>query len=794
MMSFRVLPCLLTAMLILAGCAGQTAFREGKTFIAEGRVEEGLERLGAAVQAAPGNAEFRLTQIAARERAITAWLDHGESARAAGQGALAERYYRRILGLEPNHTRAKAGLEELARQTRHQELMTQADAAWSTGDREAALLPLRKILAEAPLHTQALALRKTIQEKSIRPSVETKLSAALRKPISIEFKETPLRQVFEVIARTSGLNFVFDKDVRTDQKTTVFLRDSTIQDAVNVVLLTNQLEQRILDKSSILIYPSTPAKARDYQPLSVKTFFLSNSDVKSAANTIKTIIKTKDLVVDERQNMLIMRDTPEAVRLAERLMALHDLPEPEVMLEVEILEVKRTRLQELGIRWPDQLTLTPLASSASASQGTQSPPSTTVSTSGVLTVANLRELSANTLGATITPVTVNAKKQDGDANLLANPRIRTRSRESAKILIGERVPNITTTSTATGFVSESVQYVDVGLKLDVQPTIYPDNEIAIKLSLEVSSIVNQVQTKSGTLAYQIGTRTASSVLRLRDGENQVLAGLINDEDRSAANKVPGLGEIPLLGRLFGSQRDETLKTEIVLSITPRLIRNLQRPPLIDAEFDAGTEASFRSPGTESTPASTSPTETPANSPAKVPPPSAMPAGVSAPATGTPPNPASASGGPTASIPIGQSAEMTALQWQGPGQVRVGESFTVILAIQPGQPLTSIPYSIGFDPKLLEVVAVTPGDFLKQGGVATSFSNRVDRTGGQILATETRPGTNGAANPGSLAAVTFRAVAAAPGTKVQVLALAPVGEGGRSVSSTPPSPLSLSIRQ
>ena len=179
-------------------------------------------------------------------------------------------------------------------------------------------------------------------------------------------------------------------------------------------------------------------------------------------------------------------------------------------------------------------------------------------------------------------------------------------------MIGDRVPNITTTSTSTGFVAESVQYMDIGLKLDVQPTIYLDNEVAIRINLEVSNIAGVVQSKSGTQAYQIGTRNASTVLRLKDGENQVLAGLISDEERSSGNKVPGLGELPILGRLFGSTRDEGQKTELVLSITPRLLRNTKRPGIELTEFSIGPESAMRPSApdmsyfTEAVPAPTAP--------------------------------------------------------------------------------------------------------------------------------------------------------------------------------------------
>jgi general secretion pathway protein D len=423
-------------------------------------------------------------------------------------------------------------------------------------------------------------LRDAIEAKQALPEPDQQLAAALAKPVSIEFKEASLKQIFEVLARTSGLNFVFDKDVNAGQPTTIYLRRASVREVLNAVLVAQQLEQRFLDNGTILVYPNTPAKARDHRALKIKTFFLANADPKSVAGTLRTLLKARDVVVDEKQNLIVMRDTPEAIRLAEKLVAVQDQPEPEVMLEVEIVEVKRSRLLDLGIRWPDLLTLAPISKVAGAA----------------LTLADLRDMNAANIGASITPMTLAAGKGESDINLLANPRIRARNHETAKILIGDRVPNITTTATATGFVAESVQYVDIGLKLDVQPTIYLGNEVAIRINLEVSNIVDQVKTKTGTLAYQIGTRNASTVLRLRDGENQVLAGLISDSERSSANKVPGLGDLPVVGRLFGSRTDDGQKTELMLSITPRLVRGTVRPAIARSEFDSGTDAGLRASG------------------------------------------------------------------------------------------------------------------------------------------------------------------------------------------------------
>jgi general secretion pathway protein D len=363
------------------------------------------------------------------------------------------------------------------------------------------------------------------------------------------------------------------------------LKNSTVEAAVHFLLVTNQLEQQVMDGNTILIYPNVAAKLKEYQEMTIKTFFLANADAKSVGNTLRTILKSRDVVIDEKLNLVIVRDNPEAIKLATKLVALQDIAEPEVMLEVEILEIKRSRLMELGIAWPTSIGLAPLELAGSVVDDKPQP----------LTIAALRRLNKSNIGVTGISATINANKNDSDSNTLANPRIRVRNKEKAKVVIGDKVPNITTTVSpgANGFASESVTYLDVGLTLNVEPTIYLNNEIAIRIGLQVSNLLGSTTTKSGTTAYQIGTREATTMLQLKDGENQVLAGLINNEERSSGNKLPGIGDLPIIGRLFGSTRDNNEKTEIVLSITPHLIRNIQRPSAAASEFSAGTETSFR---------------------------------------------------------------------------------------------------------------------------------------------------------------------------------------------------------
>lgn len=570
---------LLPLLSLLAACAGNQAYNDGQAMLGAGRTEQGLALLEQAAQAEPTNAKYRIAVTNGRMRALNNLNGRAEALRQQGNLPGAQALYQQALALDASNDVAQRGLDGVAQETRHRKLVQEAQASYQRGGEAnvaQAQEALRQVLQERPAQREALALKSRIgdEQAKARPA-GGKLAAAYRKPVTLEFRDAPLRSVFDLLSKVSGLNFVFDKEVDPALRATISVRDTSIEEAIAMLLGANQLEQSVTSDKSITIYPNTPQKVKDYQQLVVRTFFLANADVKTVAFSIKTLLKAKDVVTDERLGIIMLRDTPEMVRMAERIINVQDLADPEVMLEVEVLEVKRTRLMELGVRWPDQASLT------LAGVGTGL---------GGLKVADLHRINGDNINLAIGGVTLNANKTDSDSNILANPRIRVRNKEKAKILIGDRVPVITVT-TNNGVSSDSVNYIDVGLKLDVEPNVYLDDEVAIKINLEVSNVVKEVISKTGTQAYQIGTRSASTVLRLKDGETQVLAGLISDEDRGTANKVPGVGELPVLNRLFGSQKDDAMRSEIVLSITPRLLRSIRRPDLMTAEFNSGTEAS-----------------------------------------------------------------------------------------------------------------------------------------------------------------------------------------------------------
>ena len=566
--------------LLLAGCAAQRAYQDGNALVAQDQVAAGLAKYQEAVAADPGNPVYRAAYLRARDGATRRLIEGADGRLAAGQADAAAEDYRRVLAIDPGNDRARAGLRQVEADRRHGGMLEQARAAFDKDDLDGARQILAALLTERPAHEAARQLMLQVDEKAAaRPGAEGTLAAAYRKPISLEFRDAPLKQVFEIIARHSGLNFVFDKDVKADGRTSIFLKNSTVEAAVYYLLMTNGLERQVMDGNTILIYPNVAAKLREYQEMTVKTFFLANAEAKSIANTFKTILKARDVVVDEKLNLVILRDNPEAIRIATQLVALQDVPEPEVMLDVEVLEIKRNSVMDLGIAWPTALSFSPLQSTSGAR----------------LTIDDLRTFNSSNI--TVGPIgaTVAANKTDGDTNTLANPRIRVRNKEKAKVVIGDKIPNISATvsSGIGGFASENVNYIDVGLTLNVEPTIYLNNEVAIRISLEVSNLGESITTSNGSVAYRIGTRSATTLLQLKDGENQVLAGLISNEDRTSGSKVPGVGDLPVVGRLFGNTRDQSDRTEIVLSITPRIVRAVQRPPATASEFGAGTEASFR---------------------------------------------------------------------------------------------------------------------------------------------------------------------------------------------------------
>ena len=580
----------LVAALLAAGCATQhPAFTKGQELLAVGQWEEGIAQIERATKEDERNYEYRAALIDARMRAVNELIRQGGLLRDAGRLSEAEAVYRRALRIQPDEGRALAGLQQTAAERRHAAQLKVAEAALDRKDLVVAQEYARAILVENPKNSRALVVMKRIEERRPRASTTAPLvPAAMRKPITLQFRNTNIRIIFDAISREAGINFVLDRDIPPTAQATILVQNTPIEDAVESLILTNTLAKKVVSESHVLIYPNTPAKAREYQDLVIRNFYLQSADAKQMLTLLRTILKSQNIFIDEKRNLLVMRDTPEAIRLAEKLIAAHDQVEPEVMLEVEILEITRKNDNELGVRFPDQVTF-----------GLADP----------ITLQALRNLNSGgiNVGGLDPAVALNLKKLFTNFKLLANPRIRVRNREKAKIHVGDRLPIIaTSTSSTVTLASQSISYLDVGIKLEVEPSVL-DDEVMIKISLEVSAPGPALTSVAGAIAYEVTTRNASTVLTLKDGETQILAGLIRDSETESINRLPGLGDLPFLGRLFSNNANKDEKTEVVLSITPRVLRRLERPSADLAEYWSGPETNVRGATTPSaSPAPASP--------------------------------------------------------------------------------------------------------------------------------------------------------------------------------------------
>lgn len=760
----RVAVLLMLVASVIAGCAGQKQYHDGMALMDEGRVEEGLAKLEEAQKAAPENLSYRAAVQRNREQAVNRLLAAASSERAAGHPDAARADYERILRISPENTNAREGIASLERDGRHAALLEEARGLYGKGDIEGARALIKPVLIENPRHGQALLLQRQIEDQADREQMAgPALKAKFKKPVTLQFRDASVKMVFEALSRTSGINVLLDKDVKPDLKTSIFVKDVSVEDAIDLILMQSQLEKKVISDNTVFIYANTSAKLKEYQDLKIRSFHLTNADPKQMLTMIKTLLKTKDIFVHEQTNSLVMRDTPEAIRLAEKMITDQDIADPEVMLEVEVLEITRSRLTEIGVKYPSQIGFTALGQAVAAATPT---------------LTELKQLNSNSIVTSpALNVTLNMLLQDSDTNLLASPRIRARNREKAKIMIGDRVPVITNAvtpvSTGSPVITGSVQYLDVGLKLEVEPEIHLDNDVSIKVGLEVSSISKEVQNAiSGTLSYQVGTRNTSTVLRLKDGETQILAGLINDEDRNTANKVPGLGQLPVLGHLFGSQRDDGRKTEIILSITPHIIGNNRMPAAREVEYWSGTESELRADpltlhqlGTVALNSSGNPSA------------AAVPAPVRQPVA--PP-----------AVPAKAVTGQSPFSWQGPSQAKVGDKISLMLNTQGLQGVGSLSFLVGYDPSVLKAVDVVEGEVPKQGNASSNFTKAIDQQSGQLLID--LAGMGGGDGNGSIATLVFEVTGTTPQSPVAISRIAATGSSGEPVMLAAPAPHSIAV--
>lgn len=595
-----VLLSMLVALALSSGCsAAKTAFNKGEKLESEGKFEEAMYSYADAFMKDPEAGPYRVRFFSAREKAADLRFKSGSELCAKGEYAAALEQFQAGLGIDATQGRFKQQVEISARMKEAQQLYRDG-LEFEKGNKfkDASHCYARSLeFNPENKECQAAQLRIAALRKSKLYGQELNLKST--KPITLKFKDAKLKDVFNILTQLSGINFIFDEVVK-DTPVSIYLENASFYQALDLLTNMNKLGRKTLNETALFLYPNTPDKKKQYEDLVLRTFHLNYMEAKKAINLVRTMIQVRKIYVNEDSNSVVVRDTSDVVGVIEKILDANDVPDPEVVLDVEVVEVSDTQSQNLGLLLSDySVKLGMFKGNYLLSSGNLAPTTTTIASGTTpqttdVGINNLvKAFSSGGYGGFITVpnATYNLGKTLAKGEVLSNPKIRVKNKEKSKFNVGTRVP--ITTTTLNGTLSQvNVQYVDVGVKLNAEPNIQLNNDIVIKLSLEVSQILTKEKVggaDSQTTVVTIGTRNLETVLSLKDGETSVIGGLISTNKNDSTQKIFLLGDIPLLGPLLSNNVSGKDKTELILAITPRLVRGVTVPQNSLMSFSSGKE-------------------------------------------------------------------------------------------------------------------------------------------------------------------------------------------------------------
>jgi general secretion pathway protein D len=387
--------------------------------------------------------------------------------------------------------------------------------------------------------------------------------------------ETSLKSIFLALGKTAGISLVFDEQFR-DIPFTTDLTNMTVEKAIRSLCVATKNFYRIIDERTVMIIPDQQMKRMQYEVNCIKTFYISNVGAPEMLGSLSTMLrsttKVPSIIADKTLNTLTIRGTPQEVELAEKLIRLWDKPKGEVVIDLEIMEVSRTKLRQLGVSF-DQNTVSLQYGQPPTSTSTTT---TTTTTSNWFNLKGLDFSKAENFSISLPVSFLQFLESDSDTKVIAQPRLRGVSDEDMRHLVGQKIPIPRTTFSpfaAGGYASQPLtnfEQQDVGIEIKIKPTVHQERDVTLALELKVTSI--------GGKGYAdipiINTREVKNVLRLKDGETNLIAGLLRDEERKAIKGIPGLKDLPVLGRLFGAEDTSLEQTDVILMITPYIVRTI----------------------------------------------------------------------------------------------------------------------------------------------------------------------------------------------------------------------------
>jgi general secretion pathway protein D len=707
-------------------------------------------------------------------------VDRGRVLRQSGDlnGAIAE--FTRALQIDPANQTAQQELD----------LTTQQQAPQSDS---------------APGPTEQMSHQEQTLKDLGSVSSPVKLQPVSNDPITLHMVED-VKVIYQAIGKAAGLNVLFDPDY-SSKRIPVDLTNVTLSDALRIVGTMAGTFYKPVTSNTIFVAQNTRTKRTDLDELAVQTFYLTNASQQNDANEVTTALRnlldpSVKVYLVPSQNAIVMRATPDQLLLAQKLLNDLDRARPEVVVDVAVLEVNRDKTRTLGITLPQSITLTPQANPNTTTSGSTPAAGGTTTSPSSFTLNSLAHLNANNFAVGISGGTLNALLSDADTRILQNPRIRATDGQRATLKIGSRIPIATGSYNAgvsTGVSSIGVQtqftYLDIGVNIDMTPTVHYDREVTLKMKIEVSSHTSDV-TISGVTEPIISQRVIEQVIQLKEGEPSILAGIIEKDDLRNNSGTPGLGEIPLLKYLFGTQSKEVKDDEVVFLLIPHIVRESVLTRMNTRAIDTGTGQSIElrhdiasdqadllgpnrnpirpRPGPETSAANA------ANAMVQQLKQQAQPIVPPAvPPLTTPGQPPAQPGAqPQAQAPAGPPVSLSVVP--SSSNQSVGSTFQVSVMLGNGRDVFSVPLQLQFNPAVLQLVNVDAGDFLGHDGQAVALVHRDEGNGLVTVSTSRPPNVAGVTGQGSLCTLTFKATA--PGDSN--LALVKVGARNSAQANLP----------
>ncbi len=728
---------------LLAGCTATREYRKGIKYEEAGEYDQAIAHYEKALIAKPDDIEIRTRLESLRSRAAQKALQPAREAFTKGKFDHAEKLFLKALSYQPANAEALYYLEKIEKLHKRQQLIASIQNLIKEGKYENAKELLTQLNSISPGEPVAAGLGEQLNKALSGAASGSSALSPLQHRLAFVFKDAPMSAVLDSISDASGITILYDDSVGK-KKVSVNIKETTVEKALEYLVRIYDLIKEEIDPYTILLVENNAINRKKLAREQVKSFALNYLPAEDMLRLLKPLVPEAAIAVNSSNNIIVMRGTPRALSIAQSIIEANDRRRLEVLVDVELLEVNRSLLRSIG----SDLGKSPII------KGSIITPSASgeSSTASGIPLSELLELDAESFVFELPDFYVRLLRQHAASRLLANPRIRILSGEQASLHIGDKVP-IETTRRRDFDTNEEVfsyEYKDVGIKLSIKPFIHNQEETTLHITVEVSSIVDNATTTSPT----IGTRNLETTLRLKDGQTEVIAGLIRDDERITHTQIPLLGSIPLMGSLFSSSDRDVRETEIVMTLRP-VIRHGDESQDKMTELWSGKPLAYTSDlGTLRSEKDATTLQVPEAIPS-----AALPEGIPSPAK----------------IYLAPSTR----------HLKPGETTNLLVKIENATDVNSISFYLEFTPQVLEVTSVQEGDFLAKDGVPTTFLHSLDTELGRLIIGNARLSTEkGADGKGTIMTLELKALRDGSSRLVFTNGLLLGSQGALPVSFTP----------